>query len=695
MSNARRTVPVVLLAVAVAVLGWAPTFTLWPLVLPVLGPLAAVLVADQVTVGRPGADAIRPALAIVLGGAALLLSLTLPTGAAPSTVLDGIVNGWQLTLDSTLPARPDVAALAFVPALVLVAGVLATEWTRHGSGPFVALLPGLAVLVLGQLFRTATGAAAVGVGTGFGLAAIAVLLSDWPRARAGGRRSAGWGPVLATVTVAVAAAVAATAVALPDRPAVSLQDGRSAGSTIRTPDPLDQIATLLADGERVAFRVRSDAPVDRWQVVVLDRFDGTNWSTGARLQHLGTELPEPEVVTELTTARADIAALDLDGPWLPSQARLRRADDVRALVDAATGVLARGTEPVDYYSLSWNDLRIDAQDLTMSAIDPAPTGAIEVAAVPAGIADLARQAVGQNAAPTVEAALVLEKWLRDGYQVATGTDIPTGHSTAQLLHFLTGTKRGTSEQFATSYALMARSLGIPARVVVGFRDDGSTIVHADDVLAWPEIAVEGVGWVPLDPTGGASNSSADRSGLSAATQAAREELPDPSRLTTQQPGGTPPAAEEPVGQRSLLVWPAVALLLAAVAAIPVAKRVRRALRRRAPFREAVTNAWRDTRDSMRDQGIHVSPGATVRDTIGTAGTGADDLEDLAWCVDLALWTGRDPDPLVVDRAWAAAGAVRRSLSSGGFRPRFRSQFAVDGLRAERVQPVGQLASRTG
>lgn len=688
----RASVPAVLLTVGVAGLSWAPTFTLPPLVLPVLGPLLAVLAVDHVTVGRRGAGVLRPVLAVVLGSAALLFLLTRPTGVTPSTVLDGVVSGWRLTLDSTLPARPDVAAFAFVPALVLVAGVLAMEWTRHEAGPVVALLPATAVLALGQLFRAASGPVAVAVAAGFGLAATAVLLSDHPRGRAAGRRSGPWGPVLVTVTVAGAAAIAA--IAIPGQPTVSLQDGRSIGRTVTAPDPLDQIATLLAAGERVAFRARTDSPVDRWPLVVLDRFDGANWSTSARFRHLGTGLPAPEVSADLTLAHADIAAVDIDGPWLPSHARLRTAEGIAPLVDSGTGVLVRGEGPLDHYSLTWNDLRIDAHDLTASAIDPAPTGAVEVAGVPAGIADLARQAVGPNTAPTVQAALVLEKWMRDTYQVATGTDIPTGHSTAQLLHFLTESKRGTSEQFATSYALMARSVGIPVRVVVGFRDDGTTIVHDDDVLAWPEIAVSGVGWVPLDPTGGARNSSADRSGLSAATQAAREELPDPSQLSTQQPGGPPPAAEEPAGPRGILVWPAAVLLVAAVAVIPSAKRVRRALRRRGPTRDVVANAWLDTRDCMRDQGIHVPLGATVRDTIGTAGIRPDDLETLAHCIDIALWAGRDPDARLVGQAWHAAAAVRRSLSNGDIRRRIRSQFAISGLRRERAQPLGQLAPRS-
>ncbi|MCQ0010429.1 transglutaminase-like domain-containing protein [Actinomadura madurae] len=49
---------------------------------------------------------------------------------------------------------------------------------------------------------------------------------------------------------------------------------------------------------------------------------------------------------------------------------------------------------------------------------------------------------------------------------------PPGHSYRQLDYFLGEGRRGTPEHFATAYALLARSLGLPSRVVVGF--DGGT-----------------------------------------------------------------------------------------------------------------------------------------------------------------------------------------------------------------------------
>jgi protein-glutamine gamma-glutamyltransferase len=691
-----------LVAAVVAGLSWAPTFSLGSLLWPVLAVLLPALVVEVLTLGRRGGDWLRPVLGLVLGACALVLTLYVLYGASPAETASGVVEGWQRTLDSTLPARPAPGLIAFVPALALLAGVLGTEWVRRGAGPAGALLPSLVVLGLGQLYRAATGWAALATVLAFGVAAVAVLLADRPGRQVAGpssrRRVAAVGvPLLAVIAVSTVVAAVVGELAIPGQPTFSVQrDNLGTPRVIATIDPLDDIAVHLAAGEHVVFRDQAEVPVERWPLVVLDRLDGANWTSGAQLRTLGTEIPAQASTPPYVLAHAEISGLDLDGPWLPSQPRLQAADGIRALVGPATGSLVRDRDAADHYELSWRDIRVDAKELTSAAIDPHAEGAAELAAVPAGFAEVARRAVGADAAPTVAAALVLEKWMRDNFKVATGADIPTGHSTAKLLNFLNSDKRGTSEQFATAYALLARSLGIPIRVVVGFRDDGSGVVHDDDVLAWPEIAVSGLGWVPLDPTGGARTSSADRSGLDGATQAARETLPGADQLATRQP------ADEPSSDRGvssagggLPVWPlgVLAGLVVAIAVVPVTKRWRRAWRRHRPPRAAVWGAWADTLDHLRDHRVPTLPGSTPRDLIGIAPIPPDDLESLARCVDEALWSGGEPDRVAADRAWAAAAVIRRSLRTGPRGRRMRAVFAVGTLR--RRQPAAQLASRSG
>ena len=81
-----------------------------------------------------------------------------------------------------------------------------------------------------------------------------------------------------------------------------------------------------------------------------------------------------------------------------------------------------------------------------------------------------------------------------------------GHGADRMIELLERPQMiGDEEQYASAFALMARSLGYPARVVMGFAPEvaeggGSVTVTGDDVTAWVEVAFDGVGWVPFDPT---------------------------------------------------------------------------------------------------------------------------------------------------------------------------------------------------
>lgn len=84
-------------------------------------------------------------------------------------------------------------------------------------------------------------------------------------------------------------------------------------------------------------------------------------------------------------------------------------------------------------------------------------------------------------------------------------------------------------------AAMARTLGIPARVAVGFtpgepRSDGTMSVGLRDAHAWPELYFEGVGWTRFEPT------------------PTRGSAPDYTRQET--PAGTPSGPAQPARSAS-------------------------------------------------------------------------------------------------------------------------------------------------
>src|SRR5690606_41826401 len=66
-------------------------------------------------------------------------------------------------------------------------------------------------------------------------------------------------------------------------------------------------------------------------------------------------------------------------------------------------------------------------------------------------------------------------------------------------------KQGFCVHYSFAMASMARSLGIPARVAVGFapgtpQADGTVAVGLRDAHAWPELYFEGIGWTRFEPT---------------------------------------------------------------------------------------------------------------------------------------------------------------------------------------------------
>lgn len=77
-----------------------------------------------------------------------------------------------------------------------------------------------------------------------------------------------------------------------------------------------------------------------------------------------------------------------------------------------------------------------------------------------------------------------------------------------VLYFLTEAKEGICQHFASAGTMMYRAFGIPARYTVGFVGNAipfkTTEVTADKAHAWVEIYLDGIGWIPVEVTGGGS-----------------------------------------------------------------------------------------------------------------------------------------------------------------------------------------------
>jgi hypothetical protein len=125
-----------------------------------------------------------------------------------------------------------------------------------------------------------------------------------------------------------------------------------------------------------------------------------------------------------------------------------------------------------------------------------------------GVRLLAR-AQTRNLGTSFEKAIALESWFRSS-AFRYSTDIVPGHGATDLADWLLepsspNYRTGYCENFATSMAVMARTIGIPSRVVLGFtpgtpQGDGTIVVLDRNAHAWVELWMPTQGWIRFDPT---------------------------------------------------------------------------------------------------------------------------------------------------------------------------------------------------
>ncbi|WP_328333217.1 DUF3488 and transglutaminase-like domain-containing protein [Kribbella sp. NBC_00382] len=709
MSSRRRTLAVIV-AAFIGGLCFGPVFSVAGL-LPSVGAvcLAAYLVTELCRLW-PSLLAWRPILVIAAGLLAVIETVLrattlagLPTGSTFSALGHGL-SSWQTTLESTWPARPDAELVLFVPLLVLLACLLGLELLDR-TPPLVAVLPGLAVVGVSQLYIALAGLTAVLVALAYGLVVAALLVADWTGRTDKARRTSPLSPLVAAAIVMVIAVVGGVAVSALDvsgRTPYTLQKAQSAAvPNSRVASPLDELASRLSQQNqgKLLFRYKSSEPVSRWRQVALEQFDGANWSTDYSFLRLGSQLaPGPRVTVGTTEQHATVELKGLTGPWLPGQLLPSSVSGVEEpQIEPNGGTLISAVQPQSY-DLTWSKPAVSAKQLYRSGIDPDEVDGLgNLGPVPNEIYAKAEEAIQEKRA-TFATALALETYMWDHYQVATKDPLPTGHSWPQLKPFLEGETYGTSEQFAAGYVALARLKGIPARLAVGFRApdkpdaDGWYSVYNRDAFAWPEVAVDGVGWWPLDPAGKAAEGNKKPAPGSDAevTQQAREESVPVDKIEDPV---VPPSTDDPGDDRSWggvdvpvfgIFIGSVALLLLWLVGVPLLKLVRGIRRRRRTGSAAVVGAWAEVRDRLRAHGVAVTTGMTVRDLVAASGDVADDraragIGVVAQSVDRALWSGAPAGPDLGKQAWDGVREVSRGLRSRPWTDRLQAAFEIRSL----------------
>jgi transglutaminase-like putative cysteine protease len=272
-----------------------------------------------------------------------------------------------------------------------------------------------------------------------------------------------------------------------------------------------QIAELALD-DSIALRLRFEGdrpPASQlyFRGPVLSAFDGVEWRPG-RAEFPSRQTPPSELTVSGPPIRYEVTMEPNRRPWLfllEAAAQAPELPDGRARMTSELQWLT--DRPVS--SL----LRFSAVSHTRFRHGPlAPTPALqEQVALPPGsnprTLELASQlrrehGSGPDATPRLVEA-VLER-LRTGGYVYTLEPGLYGQHTADEFWF--DRRQGFCEHIASSFVVLMRALGIPARIVTGYQGgemnsvDGYWTVRQRDAHAWTEVWHAGQGWVRVDPT---------------------------------------------------------------------------------------------------------------------------------------------------------------------------------------------------
>ncbi|MGW6503184.1 DUF3488 and transglutaminase-like domain-containing protein [Nonomuraea angiospora] len=661
----RRMVGAALVAAVAGVAGWGfhRVFPGTELLVAVIPAAIAPAAVSAILGRRPLWLALLLDVVLWFAGTVLLYK-----GPHPGVFAD-VANSWHALLTTLLPAQPEPHLLVLVHTLVWAAAVIGAETLARTRTRIAAAVPALAVYGTALLLGVdGEGSNLPVAGALFVLIAALALLRD--------DRSPLWLPAGLPAAAALAAVALAVGPLLPiaaqpynPRQDADLPPPRRVDSV----SPLDRVSAWLQIPDRELFTVKADKPLN-WRLAVLDRYDGVRWTSGARFQPTGGRVPEAGWTGEADVVRQKVTFDGLPGTWLPAAERPERVDGVRGLVvDPESGALLAGAKPAKGFSYEVTSKvpRPSKQELldATPAVDPG------LIAFPAGpqqrlFRKLAQEATKGATAP-ITRAYRLQKYLRTNasYDVTA----PPGHSLKGLEFFLQTTHRGTSEQFATTFALMARTLGLPSRVVVGFRpgqaSGGIYHVKSGHVMVWAEIKFDRLGWRPFYPTPGRSGAKDDHDVVSSAIEESEELEGEFTQGGSDRPKTSQPQAtgngEEPSSGPAIWLIASVAggALLVAYAGVVVALPWwRRRERRRAEGPgQRVLGAWQQTCD---DLGLGGQYALTATDVVaGQAGSGdiSTHLQPLAEISNIVRYA---PDAVTEDAAaaaWQRSDAIRRAV----------------------------------
>lgn len=487
----------------------------------------------------------------------------LPSPAALRDLVGAFREGIHVAATTVAPAEMNRPLAALVTAGVfaafLAAEHLAVSWRAATTAGLILLVPWMPAVVLQHRVSTAALLGAI---------AAWVLLLALTTKHAGSFTSLSpWAAGAATVaTVALVAVVAPTALgangwgAIPRFAAPNQLDGTS-----RLNLALDLRNSLTANSSapKIVYYTSGKRP-DAFRLYTFIDFDGSAWNrtpseASARVPLDGAAQWPLPVTTwdarELDRVSVQVlsqAETNLPLPPVPRSVNINGDWAYSPTLDEVTSDTAT-TQDLNYaFQADFDYFSVDRLKALGSAsgqdaeLDP---GYLAIAdAIDLDNVRESAQAVVGDAGTRYDQAVALQEFFRNTQEFTYDTSVtPSGNDSVSV--FLRD-RSGYCVQFASAMVVMSRSLGIPARLAIGFLPgergtDGEWIITGAQAHAWPELYFAGEGWVRFEPTPavqtGARPSYADPT--SAGAFGPVDEFPIPS----QAPSVAPSAAPQPVG----------------------------------------------------------------------------------------------------------------------------------------------------
>ncbi len=562
-------------------------------------------------------------------------------------------------VDATLGPHRGVFALCVPLAVYLgsVAVAFASPSQSRVSGPELLVAMAVAAAMIHDLGKLKEQSS-----SGFphsGLSAVDMpdptgryLVETHPAGRrAGSSLILRFGPV-ARATVATALVASLLAVVVP-----SSLIGSAKPVTLRlqarvlTPvvdDPVDELARLRDDnGARPVSlgSVTVSGPHTRYlQAAVLNDYTGGLWSFKATFVPTGGRIPDPSPAgtgKRVARQRFNLAA-SWPIPLLPAVGRPSEVSGVSVADDEMTGMILKddGVSAVKYTVSSRTVALTFKQIPSGSEIDLQAGGRADIelpqeaqSYLNATVGFLA-YLTGMRPAASVEFLEAALRALRADDKWVDPSISPSpplgGTSLAQVINAVTVDRAATPEQFATFFAVAARLLGVPSRVVTGIRlpSPGRSAapasvayeLNSSELWTWVEIPVVGKGWLVADPTPTAATAAASPPPEPAqtvpTTVASPGAVAEPSPATGEQHAVAPPAPAPAPAKRGPVDWALSVLILFVVAAAGAAvlpwlkRRARRRRRVAADPPGQVVGAWSEILELAGRRGVHLPEAST-------------------------------------------------------------------------------------